>query len=114
MVRNLLNATGSRIDDRGVALYRRLISDAGHVDATLAMMAQWELSGLRRRLGEIRARTLLLAGGRDQSVPPSVSREAAEMIPGAELEIVEAGGHLLHETDPGMIAAAVRRFEAGR
>ena len=45
------------------------------------------------RLGEIGVPTLVLAGGRDQVVPPASSQLVAEHIPGARIEVDPESGH---------------------
>lgn len=106
-VRNLLKGTGSRIDDAGVALYRRLASDTGHVDGTLAMMSQWRLDGLLSRLPRIAVPVTLIVGLNDAAVPPGTAREAAALVPGARLVELPGLGHLAHEEDPTTIARLI-------
>lgn len=108
-VRTLIKGTGSVIDAEGLALYRRLASDRAHVDGTLAMMAQWRLDGLLRRLPENPARAVLVAGDRDLAVPPGTSRAAAEAMRGAEVVMLPGLGHLAHEEDPATVADIIRR-----
>jgi pimeloyl-ACP methyl ester carboxylesterase len=48
-----------------------------------------------KRLPEIKAPTLVLAGGTDITCPLDDMRSMAERIPGAELAIMEKGGHFL-------------------
>ena len=110
-VRRMLASTGgAEIDARGRALYQRLIADPGHVAATLAMMAQWDLTRLLEDLPRLRAPTLLITGGRDGAVPPSVSESAARRIPDAALTRLPELGHLAHEQRPDLVAEAVARF----
>jgi magnesium chelatase accessory protein len=107
-VRDLLATTGSRLDDAGLALYRRLVADPHHVDGVLAMMAEWNLKGLVSRLPAARSRVLLLAGENDGTVPIEVSLAAAARIPGATVRILPGLGHLAHEEAPEVIATAIR------
>ena len=53
------------------------------------------------RLHEIRAPTLVLAGGRDAVVPPEATRAVAERIPDARFEIDEECGHAVRTTFAG-------------
>jgi 3-oxoadipate enol-lactonase len=48
-----------------------------------------------QRLPEIQAPTLVLAGGADITCPLEDMRSMAQRIPGAELAVVEKGGHFL-------------------
>ncbi|MFN6978182.1 MAG: alpha/beta fold hydrolase BchO, partial [Gemmobacter sp.] len=111
-VDRLIRATGSAIDPEGLACYLHLVRDPGHVDGTLAMMAQWRLDGLLARLPRIAAPVLLVTAEDDRAVPPDVSAEAAARLPAASRVALAAGGHLVHETDPGPVADAILRFLA--
>ena len=107
-VGELLASTGSTIDEDGIALYRRLMTDSGHIDGTLSMMAQWNIDGLLRRLPDIQIPTLLLVGDRDETVPPRVSEAAAAKLPNAELIHLPDLGHLAHEEAPEIVCEAIQ------
>ena len=111
-VRSLIESTGSEVSDRGLALYRQLVGDRSHVNATLLMMAQWSLDDLQKDLAKITARTLFLTGDRDEAVPPSVADEAALRMPDARVIHLSDLGHLAHEEDPQKISALVLAFLA--
>lgn len=113
-VRGLLATTGSQLDDAGLALYRRLVSDPRHVDGVLAMMAEWNLRGLIARLPDNPARVLLLAGDRDGTVSPRVSESAAGRLPSASFRLLPGLGHLAHEEAPDRVAAEIRGHLASR
>jgi 3-oxoadipate enol-lactonase len=49
---------------------------------------------LRGQLGEIRAPTLVIAGGDDPATPPDHGRQIAEAVDGARFELVERARHL--------------------
>jgi len=53
------------------------------------------------RLGEIGVPTLVLAGGRDQVVPPERTRQVAESIPGARFEVDPESGHTVRQSFRG-------------
>ena len=106
----LIRGTGSELDSEGLDLYRRLVADRDHADATLLMMAQWELDGLLKSLPALTARTLLIAGERDKTVPPDVSQKAAQQIPGASFVLLKDVGHLAHEEDPEQVARHILDF----
>jgi len=108
----LLAGTGSRIDARGVALYRACVADPRHVDGVLTMMAQWRLGGLRGRLARLATPTLLLAGAEDRTVAPETSRRAAARMPAAEAVVLPGLGHLAHEEDPETVADRIDAFLA--
>lgn len=107
-VRSLIGGTGSAIDDAGIALYLRLASDRAHVDATLRMMAQWQLDGLLARLPQFAQRVTLIVGEKDAAVPPQTSRDVALILPDARVVSLPGLGHLAHEEAPQAVAAAIR------
>lgn len=107
-VRNLVKGTGSTLDQHGLELYYRLATDRGHVDATLSMMAQWNLDGLLGRLEQIDLPVHLVLGTADAAVPPQVSRDAARLLPNAKLTELSDLGHLAHEEDPAIFAKIIQ------
>lgn len=111
-VQRLIEGTGSRLDDLGLALYRACVSDARHVDGTLTMMAQWRLERLRAALHRTEVPTLLLAAERDRAVSPETSERAARKMPRAEAVTLPGLGHLAHEEAPEEVAARIHAFLA--
>jgi magnesium chelatase accessory protein len=106
-VRRLLDSTGSRIGDEGLSHYLTLVRSRAHVDGTLGMMAQWDLTPLLSRLPDIGTAALFLTGAGDRTVPPRVSEAAARRLPaGRHLSLPELG-HLIHEEAPAEVAAAI-------
>lgn len=101
---SLLASTGSVLDAEAQAQYRTLICTPGHVDATLAMMAQWRLDGLVGRLGSLAAPVLLITASGDLTVPPAVSRRAAALLPNGEWVDIPDYGHLVHEENAVLVA----------
>jgi magnesium chelatase accessory protein len=108
-VENLIRGTGSRPDPVGIDLYHRLIRDRGHIEGTLAMMAQWSLDGLLASLPQIGADIHLITGAKDKAVPPSVSRDAADRLPQARVTELPGLGHLAHEEDAAAILCAMKK-----
>jgi pimeloyl-ACP methyl ester carboxylesterase len=53
------------------------------------------------RLGEIRVPTLVLAGGKDQVVPPDRTRQVADATPGARFELDPECGHTVRSSFQG-------------
>lgn len=110
-VTTLLASTGSDIGPEGIEFYRRLVARPGHVEGTLAMMAQWRLDALLERLVTIAVPTLLIAATGDRTVPPAVSARAAGRLPMGVYCGLE-GGHLVHEEAPQAVAALILPFLA--
>jgi magnesium chelatase accessory protein len=106
-VERLIQQTGSKIDARGVAMYRRLATDPKHVGATLRMMANWDLQELAGDLPKLSTPLHLIAGAQDKTVPPERANEAAQRCPFILVETVPGLGHLAHEELPGEMAARI-------
>ena len=62
------------------------------------------------RLGEIKVRTLVMAGRDDFVFPPEHQLELAAGIPNARLQIVERAGHNPDMEQPAEVMEAVRDF----
>jgi pimeloyl-ACP methyl ester carboxylesterase len=62
------------------------------------------------RLPQIAAPTLVLAGGRDIQMPPSVCHAVAELIPGAQFEVMEEEAHQPFQEVPDEWNARVDAF----
>jgi len=109
-VERLLAGTGSTLPPEDMVYYKALVSDRGHVDAALAMMAQWRLDPLLARLEGHPSRTLLIAGAGDKTVPPQTSKEVADRMPDAAYVELPGLGHLAHEEDAPAVAALIEPF----
>jgi magnesium chelatase accessory protein len=112
--RFLWRSTHSRIDAEGLACYRTLLKHPGHAGGALAMMANWDLPGLRDRMGSVANPVLMVHGESDPAIPLSWAREAQGWMPGARLEVLAGLGHLAHEEAPDKVAALISGFLAER
>lgn len=65
---------------------------------------------LKQRLHRVSAPTLLLWGENDRIVRPDYGRTYAELIPGADFELVEKAGHYPHMEQPEAVARRVVGF----
>ncbi|MEM9966932.1 MAG: alpha/beta fold hydrolase BchO [Pseudomonadota bacterium] len=109
-VERLIAGTGSTLPEDELEWYRALISSPSHVDATLNMMAQWNLDPLRKSLPAHPAPTLLIAADKDRTVPASVSQQVAAEMPNSRVLIIPDLGHLAHEEDAGTVFEAMASF----
>ena len=112
-VRQLIATTGSTLDEEGLALYLHLMKKPAHVSATLAMMAQWNLTPFLRRLKDQKVPSLLLTATNDRAVPPTVSARAAQVMPNAAWHDIAGYGHLVHEEAAELVAAPILAFLNG-
>jgi pimeloyl-ACP methyl ester carboxylesterase len=65
---------------------------------------------LKRWLGNIKARTLVLWGASDGVVRPAYGEAYAKLIPGARFETIAAAGHHPEIEQPAALAARVQSF----
>ncbi|WP_376097090.1 alpha/beta fold hydrolase BchO [Roseomonas sp. CCTCC AB2023176] len=103
----LLRDTGSRLDERGVEYYARLLRHSGHVAAALGMMAHWDLRPLLLDLPRLRPALLLVVGARDRAVPPADAGRVKAILPSAGIVTVPETGHLTHEERPEEVARII-------
>lgn len=107
-VGRIIKGTGSTLPPGDLALYQRLVRSRGHVQATLQMMAQWELEPLLGRLPDMTTKTTLIAAAGDLAVPAQTSRKAANMMRNARFIMHPSLGHLAHEENAAAIADYIR------
>lgn len=100
VVRRCLERTGSTLDAQGLDLYTRVLSNSGHIHGVLSMMAAWRLDALASQLREIRNPVFMAVGSHDQTIPPTLAREACLRMPQAQCVMQEGLGHLAHEQAP--------------
>jgi magnesium chelatase accessory protein len=109
-VDQLARRSGSTLALDQLDRYAMLASAPGHIFATLAMMAEWDVVPLQRDLGRLPNRTLFLAGARDPWFPPANVAFAASHLPHATAETVTEAGHFLHEERADEVATRILRF----
>ncbi|WP_373049021.1 alpha/beta fold hydrolase [Vulgatibacter sp.] len=104
----------SRVTEELVDLYEDLALREGNREASRKRLSHPHHDGLEKRLGEIRAPTLILWGGKDRWILPKYAHRFDEDIPDSQLILYPELGHVPMEEDPETTAAAVRRFLGGR
>lgn len=109
-VDRLIANTGSTIDARGVALYRKLVRNPIHVAAALRMMASWKLEPLLHDLPRLASQLVLITAANDRSVSPSVAQQVRDILPSSVIERMSGLGHLAHEEAPQRIVDLVMHY----
>ncbi len=109
-VERLIRNTGSSIDPAGVDHYRTLVASPAHVAAALGMMANWDLQPLSRDMGLLDVPLLLVAASNDKAIKSEDAFKVREKAPGATVEILRSGGHLVHEEQPDLVASLMLNF----
>jgi pimeloyl-ACP methyl ester carboxylesterase len=96
-----------------VARYFAIVRRAGAAQLIAQNQAVMARPDLRPRLHAIDARrcpTLVLCGQADALVPPEVSREIAQAVPGALFEVLPRCGHMLPLEQPEAVARVLLRW----
>lgn len=109
-VERLIEGTGSRLPPDDLRYYTALVGDRGHVNATLQMMAQWDLEPLLADLPRRDLRGLLIAATNDRAVPAATSRDIAKTLPGLNYVELPDLGHLAHEEAPNAVADPILAY----
>jgi len=104
----MVESTGSRIDQSGLSLYRKLLKNPVLMSNVLGMMANWDLDQLVHGLADLGDRLVLIVGENDRAVPPKVAQKIVRMVPSAVLVMQPGLGHLAHEEDPAGTARIIR------
>ncbi len=112
-VARLIESTGSKLDARGLELYRALFSTTGHVAGALGMMARWNLQPLQAELGRVAAPLTMVTAEGDRAVPPREAEAAHARAPSSTLVRIPRLGHLAHEEDARGAAEIVRHAFVG-
>jgi magnesium chelatase accessory protein len=107
VIDRLLEDTGSKLEPRGVELYRRLARRPGHVAGAFGMMANWDLGPLERDLPGLKPQLVLVVGVEDGTIPSSEARRVQALVPGAKVVRLPGLGHLAHEERPEQLAAII-------
>jgi len=101
-----------RVTPELIDRYYDLATRAGNRQALVERFRQARPGADIDRLGEIRAPTLILWGGRDRLIPPTYAQRFAQDIHGSTLVQFDDLGHVPHEEDPQRTLAALQDFLA--
>ena len=64
-------------------------------------------------MANVKTPTLVVVGGEDRLTPPAMSKTIADTIPGAQLAIIPAAGHLSNIEQPKAFNDVVFKFLSG-
>ncbi|MBS0579124.1 MAG: alpha/beta fold hydrolase [Proteobacteria bacterium] len=103
-IERLVADTGSRLDARGIDLYRQLAQRPEHVAAALAMMANWDLQSLAHDLPRLKVPLVLLTATGDRTIAPEQAQRVHALLPAALTMPLGPLGHLAHEEQPQQVA----------
>jgi magnesium chelatase accessory protein len=117
VLQSLVDSTGSTLSDESLALWQRLVARPEHAQATLRMMAEWDLPALQHDLPHLATPLCLLHGSRDTTVRPSQSHQVAQhLAPAMRAGVHEwpTLGHLAPEEAPEQVAQSLWHMWQGR
>jgi pimeloyl-ACP methyl ester carboxylesterase len=100
----------SRVTDALVDRYYGLALREGNRRALVQRLQQNRRGQDAERIRELKLPTLILWGGRDKLIPPSVGKQFKQDIAGSELVVFDDLGHVPHEEDPARTVAPVQAF----
>jgi len=83
---------------------------AGDQQAFLLDFQASDRVDLRRRLDEIKAPALVIAGDQDRLIPAHLAQELVDGLPQAEFHLIPGAGHMLMLEKPDVIAQLISDF----
>ena len=92
--------------------YFDLTTRAGNRQALGERFRQTQPGALAERVPEIKVPTLILWGGRDRLIPPSLGDRFQQEIAGSTLSVFKDLGHVPQEEDPAATVAVLKDFLA--
>lgn len=92
-----------------LALWRNMLTRTT-LDGYIGSCAAIRDTDLRESTARLRLPTLALCGDQDGSTPPDLVRETAELIPGAEFQLIPGAGHIPGVEQPETTATAINAF----
>lgn len=102
------------------AVRREVVETMARIDPAayrIGAEAVW-LADQRERARAVEAPTLILVGDEDRVTPPELSRELADLIADAQLEVIHGAGHLGNLEKPSefnrLVSAFIGNVEGGR
>ncbi|MCX4245460.1 alpha/beta fold hydrolase [Paraliomyxa miuraensis] len=102
-------STPELLDERAVDVYWDRLGRDGGREAGYAMLLQMtRMDALRERLPKVNAPALVVWGDRDGLVPVENGERLVELLPHAELAVVEGCGHAVAEERPDALLELVR------
>jgi pimeloyl-ACP methyl ester carboxylesterase len=102
-------STPELVDEEAVDVYWDRLARRGGREATYAMLRQIRnLDAMRERFAGLRIPTMVIWGDRDVLVPVELGRRLADLVPDADLRVIEGCGHSPNEERPEALIALVR------
>ncbi len=100
----------ARVTDELVDRYFELTLREGNRRALSTRLQHLRSGEDAERIATLKLPTLILWGGRDRLIPPSVAQQFKQQIAGSQLVVFDTLGHVPQEEDPAATVAAVKVF----
>jgi pimeloyl-ACP methyl ester carboxylesterase len=112
VARSLAEVYGNpaRVSEELVDRYYELTLREGNRRALATRLQHLQPGADAGRIATLRLPTLILWGGRDRLIPPTVAQQFQQQIAGSQLLIFDALGHVPQEEDPAATSLAVKAF----
>ena len=101
---------GPRWRDQPVLAQVRAMLEATRPEGCQGLAAATATADLYQTTATLRLPTLVLAGADDRKVPPDLQRELADLVAGAQFQLLPKGTHLSMQTQPQAFAGALKDF----
>ena len=98
------------VNDELVDRYFELTLREGNRRALSTRLQQLQPGEDAERIATLKLPTLILWGGRDRLIPPTVAQQFKQQIAGSQLVVFDALGHVPQEENPAATVAAVKVF----
>ncbi|WP_374641471.1 alpha/beta fold hydrolase [Tabrizicola sp.] len=101
---------GPRWRDQPALAQVRAMLEATRPEGRQGLAAATASADLYQTTASLRLPTLVLAGADDRKVPPDLQRELADLVAGAQFQLLPKGTHLAMLTQPQAFAGALGAF----
>ncbi len=103
-VGRLVRNTGSHLQEEDLYYYGLLLRSPDHARGALAMMANWDLQTLKKKLPQLSTNLHLIVGGNDKAIRPDDAFVVQGMVGDCDVTLLPGLGHLAHEEEPEKVA----------
>jgi pimeloyl-ACP methyl ester carboxylesterase len=107
-------STPELLDEDALDLYWDRLARRGGLDAAHAILGQMQnLDHVRESIGDVRCKTMAIRGDRDHLVGLDAVEQMVDLLPDAELRVIEGCGHAPNEERPDALVALVLEHLGG-
>ena len=109
-IETLMASTGSQLTKEGLDCYQMALQSTKHIEGTLAMMANWDLSHMATLLQQLDIPMLQMIGAQDGTVAPALADRSQKLLRHGTTRFFENCGHLAHEEKPQLFCTFIEEY----